>query len=121
MSPRQVQHDVNTNDINDDEDAYMEDAFMQHSPASFNHGGSSAHVPPLPPKPLRNILEQVSYKEKDKLAAAAQNMDLKPDLHPANTTVKKKQSSSQSKMLEVTKSQGKQIFENIRKLYAVED
>jgi hypothetical protein len=113
--------DIDSTKVNGNEDAYMEEALMRHNPASLSRGSSSAHVPPFLQKPLKNILEESSCKGKDRLAAAAQNTELKPDPRPANTAVKRRQSSAQTKMLEVTEAQGKEILDSMRKLYAVED
>jgi hypothetical protein len=126
MSPLQLQYymtdeDIDASRLYDDENAYVKEAMMHHSLTSLNHGSNYVHVPSLPPKPVKNSLQQVSCKGNDRLEATSRNMELKPDPRLANIVVKKRQSSSHIKMLEATKLQGKEILENMRKLHVVED
>jgi hypothetical protein len=48
-------------------------------------------------------------------------MNMTPDPRPVNTAVKRRQTSSQSKMVEVTKMQGKEIVSNMQKLSDMEE
>ena len=58
-------------------------------------------------------------KGKDKLDNAAQNMSTDP--RPSNTAVKRRQTSSQSKMVEVTETQGREIVTNMKRLSEMEE
>jgi diphthamide synthase subunit DPH2 len=58
-------------------------------------------------------------KRKEKLDNIARNMSV--DLHPLNTIVRRQQTSSQSKMAEITETQGKEIVINMQKLSNMEE
>jgi hypothetical protein len=58
-------------------------------------------------------------KGKEKLENATRNMSADP--RPPNTAVRRRQTSSQSKMVEVTETQGKQIATNMQKLSDMEE
>jgi hypothetical protein len=78
-------------------------------------GGSAG--PRLPQKPPVSAFH--AAKGKDKLENTAKN--LTPDPPPINIAVRRRQSSSQSKMVEVTEMQGKEIVNNMQKLNDMEE
>ena len=78
-------------------------------------GGSAG--PWLPRKPL--VFAFHAMEGKEKLENVVKNMA--PDPCPINIVVRRRQSSSQSKMVEVTEMQGKEIVNNIQKLSDMEE
>jgi hypothetical protein len=58
-------------------------------------------------------------KRKEKLDNIARNMSVDP--HPLYTMVRRRQTSSQSKMAEITETQGKEIVTNMQKLSNIEE
>jgi hypothetical protein len=75
---------------------------------------SGTHIPckPLAPSTL-------ATKRKEKLDNIARNMSIDP--HSLNTIVRHRQTSSQSKLVEVTETQGKEIVTNMQKLSNMEE
>jgi hypothetical protein len=88
------------------------DPILYHSPASLSSGGSASHLP-------RKNNVNVTCKGKEKLQCAAQNT-MKADPRPPNTGIKRRQSSSQTRLVEITESQGKEIVNTMRNLSEVE-
>jgi hypothetical protein len=129
MSPKQLHayykdHNIDPNSLGHDETYTAEalaGAIYGHYPTSLHVGGSAGHVPAVPPRPLKTPTRKLSCKGEDKLSAVEKNVNMKPDCRPSNTAVKRRQSSSQTKMLEVTELQGKEIVETMKKLHEVED
>jgi hypothetical protein len=91
------------------------DPVLQHNVSSHGAGGNLG--PRLPRKP--GATSTCTAKGKDKMENAAKNMSTDP--RPMNTTVRRRQSSSQIKMVEVTETQGKQIVSNMQKLSDMEE
>jgi hypothetical protein len=77
--------------------------------------GSSG--PGLPRRPPASAFH--ASKGKEKLENAAKN--LSPNPRPVNTAVRRRHSSPQSKMVEVTEMQGKEIVSNMQKLSDMEE
>ena len=79
--------------------------------------GSGPAGPRLPRQP--HTVAHHSSKGKEKLENAANNMSCDP--RPPNTAVRRRHSSTQSKMVEVTEAQGKELVSNIQKLSNTEE
>ena len=79
--------------------------------------GSTPAGPRLPRQPPTIALP--TSKGKEKLENAANNMSCDP--RPPNTAVRCRHSSTQSKMVEVTEAQGKELVSNIQKLSNTEE
>jgi hypothetical protein len=83
--------------------------------APIGLGGNAG--PGLPQKPPTSSSHVV--KRKEKLENAAHN--LAQDPRPTNTAIRRRQTSSQSNMVEVTKTQGKDTVMNMQKLGDMEE
>jgi hypothetical protein len=64
-------------------------------------------------------LPATAQRRKERLENVTKNMSTDP--RPPNTAVKRRHSSSHSKMLEVIESQGKEIVSTMKKLGDMED
>jgi hypothetical protein len=96
-------------------DQGFSDPVLQHNLSDTVVPGSSAtHASRRHPPPS---LHAVTGKEK--LDNAARNMSV--DHRPPNTAVRIRHTSTQSKILEVTETQGREIVTNMEKLSAMED
>jgi hypothetical protein len=91
------------------------DPVLQHNLSDTVVPGSSAARASRRHPPLS--LHAATGKEK--LDNAARNMSV--DHRPPNTAVRRRYTSTQSKMLEVTETQGREIVTNMEKLSAMED
>jgi hypothetical protein len=88
------------------------DPVLHHSPASLASSGSGSHR-------QHDGTPKATCKGHEKLDLAAKNT-MKPDPHPANTGIKRRHSSSQTRLVEITETQGKEIVSSMRTLSEVE-
>jgi hypothetical protein len=100
----------------DDDDDFVPDPTVRHNPESLAPAGMGTSRLPLRPPPRSSTAAQ---RGKERLESCARKMN--PDPRPMNTTVKCRQTSSQSKMVEVTESQGKELVSTMKKLGKMED
>jgi hypothetical protein len=100
-------HGIDSETLQDNDFA---DPILQHAPMRGDRAGGSSALPPRPPQ------SRVGKEKVDSPMPAS----MKPDKRPPNTTIKRLQSSSQTRMVDVTKSQGREIVSSMQKLSEVE-
>jgi hypothetical protein len=89
---------------------FQEDPILRHGPQSLSRGGSSGHLPRRPE------IQRPKGKE-----PADKPNSMNPDARPPNTAVKRRQSSTHTKMVELTETQGKDIVSAMKKMSKTED
>jgi hypothetical protein len=106
-------HNV-TEDMLTGGDAYPDPDIVGEIPPLPVGGSDGTHLPrAVPPSVL------YTGKGKEKLDNAAHNMAADP--RPTNTAIRRRQSSSHMKLLEVTETQGKEIVSNMKKMSDMEE
>jgi hypothetical protein len=101
-------HGIDPETLQDDDFA---DPVLQQGLVFMAGAGGSSTLPPLP---------EQSWKGKETVEMPLPP-NMKADRRPPNMAVKRRQTSSQTRMVDVTESQGRQIVTSMQKLSEVED